>query len=190
MHYKNGRKVEVGDLVIGTTYNKSGVQVGVVKSITPDAKTCNCTLELPTRNFGLQERERILAQCGCTCCTPKICVSLRHRRGLLDTERPRLHGEDYELLTNGTRRFRNSRRPNVRCVKLLIFTAFKGCITQHEKDNRLDFTLCPIRSNSNSHMDARWTTRGWHCVWRCALTLIHRLQRMYTRLDSTKQKSL
>ena len=57
MHYKNGRKAEVGDLVIGTTYNKSGVQVGVVKSITPDAETCNCTLELPTRNFGLQEQE-------------------------------------------------------------------------------------------------------------------------------------
>ena len=58
MHYKNGRKAEVGDLVIGTTYNKSGVQVGVVKSITPDAKTCNCTLETSdAQPLGLQERE-------------------------------------------------------------------------------------------------------------------------------------
>lgn len=48
MHYKNGRKAKVGDLVIGMTYNRPGVQVGVVKSISQGQETCNCTLILPT----------------------------------------------------------------------------------------------------------------------------------------------
>ena len=51
MHYKNGRKAEVGDPVIGMTYNRPGVQVGIIKSITPDQKTCNCTIDLPM--FGI-----------------------------------------------------------------------------------------------------------------------------------------
>ena len=49
MHYKNGRKAEVNDLVIGLTYNRQGVQAGRVKSITPGQEKCNCILELPTR---------------------------------------------------------------------------------------------------------------------------------------------
>ena len=54
MHYKNGRKAEVGDLVIGMTYNKPSVQVGKVKSIRTstnpeEVKTCNVILQLPNK---------------------------------------------------------------------------------------------------------------------------------------------
>lgn len=53
MHYKNGRKAEVGDLVIGMTYNKSSAQVGKVLSIRTstnpeEVKNCNVTLQLPS----------------------------------------------------------------------------------------------------------------------------------------------
>ena len=54
MHYKNGREAKVGDLVIGLTYNRTGPQVGRVKTIKTspnpeEVKTCNVTLELPGR---------------------------------------------------------------------------------------------------------------------------------------------
>lgn len=44
MHYKNGREAQVGDAVIGATYNLNGIQVGRVLAITPDLDTCNCTV--------------------------------------------------------------------------------------------------------------------------------------------------
>ena len=53
MHYKNGRKAEVGDIVIGMTYNRPGVQVGAIESITPNAETCNVVLITPVKTaFG------------------------------------------------------------------------------------------------------------------------------------------
>lgn len=58
MHYKNGRKAEVGDKVIGLTYNKPGTQIGVIVSITADAETCNCSLDLPSKTpWNSFERE-------------------------------------------------------------------------------------------------------------------------------------
>jgi hypothetical protein len=44
MHYKNGRLAKIGDIAVGTTYNRKGVQVGVITSITPGTETCNCHL--------------------------------------------------------------------------------------------------------------------------------------------------
>lgn len=63
MHYKNGRKAKVGDAVIGITYNRPGVQVGVVKSIEPAQKTCNCVIELPTQNNQLGWQDVEYTQC-------------------------------------------------------------------------------------------------------------------------------
>lgn len=51
MHYKNGRKAEIGDRAIGLTYNKIGAQVGIVSAISPNQKTCNCTLTLPSKTL-------------------------------------------------------------------------------------------------------------------------------------------
>lgn len=45
-HYKNGREAQVGDIAIGTTYNRIGVQVGVVVGITKNSDTCNCRLAM------------------------------------------------------------------------------------------------------------------------------------------------
>lgn len=56
MHYKNGREAKEGDIVIGLTYNKTGVQVGRVVSIRTspnpeEVKNCNVTLMmLPPQN--------------------------------------------------------------------------------------------------------------------------------------------
>lgn len=58
MHYKNGRKAEVGDKVIGLTYNKPGAQIGIIASITPGQTTCNCSVDLPSKtHWGTFERE-------------------------------------------------------------------------------------------------------------------------------------
>ena len=62
MHYKNHREAKVGDLVIGMTYNKPGIQVGRVKSIKTsqnpeEVKICNVVLELPTISFGRPETD-------------------------------------------------------------------------------------------------------------------------------------
>lgn len=42
MHYKNGREAKVGDLVVGTTYNLKGLQIGILVGITPGTDCCNC----------------------------------------------------------------------------------------------------------------------------------------------------
>jgi hypothetical protein len=49
MHYKNGREAKIGDLVIGTTYNRPGVQAGVLVGITPGVDTCNCRVAVLDR---------------------------------------------------------------------------------------------------------------------------------------------
>ena len=46
MHYKNGREAKVGDEVIGTTYNRKGVQVGILVGITPGTETCNARVAI------------------------------------------------------------------------------------------------------------------------------------------------
>lgn len=41
-HYRDGREAKLGDLVVGTTYNRSGRKiVGQVTSITPNSESCN-----------------------------------------------------------------------------------------------------------------------------------------------------
>ena len=40
-HYKNGRKALIGDPVVGNTYNRTGIQVGILAGVTPDSGTCN-----------------------------------------------------------------------------------------------------------------------------------------------------
>ena len=46
MHYANHREAHVGDPVIGTTYNRKGVQVGILVGITPGTDTCNCRVAI------------------------------------------------------------------------------------------------------------------------------------------------
>jgi hypothetical protein len=46
MHYKNGREAKVGDTVIGTTYNRKGIQVGSLVGITPGATSCNARVAI------------------------------------------------------------------------------------------------------------------------------------------------
>lgn len=47
-HYKNGELAEVGDIVLGTTYNTTGgdapqrLRIGMILDITSDAESCNC----------------------------------------------------------------------------------------------------------------------------------------------------
>ena len=53
MHYKNGRKAEVGDQVIGTVYNTPGIICGRLVEInaSQDPKVCNCKVGfLPDSN--------------------------------------------------------------------------------------------------------------------------------------------
>lgn len=55
MHYKNGRKAEVGDQVIGMVYNTPGVICGRLMEInsSQDPKTCNCKVGfLPDKNIS------------------------------------------------------------------------------------------------------------------------------------------
>lgn len=44
-HYADGRLAQVGDIVTGTSYNKNGVFVGVIKKITSQGDTCNAIVE-------------------------------------------------------------------------------------------------------------------------------------------------
>jgi hypothetical protein len=44
-HYANGKKAFVGDIVSGTSYNKNGVFIGVIKKITSENDTCNAVVE-------------------------------------------------------------------------------------------------------------------------------------------------
>lgn len=46
MHYKNGEKAQIGDVVIGTTYNRTGKIVGIMKAITSASEKCNCTVSI------------------------------------------------------------------------------------------------------------------------------------------------
>lgn len=52
MHYKNGRQAKAGDPVVGTTYNRQGVQVGIVVGITPGMDTCNCRVAICDTSFA------------------------------------------------------------------------------------------------------------------------------------------
>lgn len=44
-HYADGVRAKVGDIVTGTSYNKGGVFVGVIKKITSENDTCNAIVE-------------------------------------------------------------------------------------------------------------------------------------------------
>ena len=46
MHYKNGRLAKIGDPVIGSTYNRKGIQVGILVGITAGTDTCNCRVAM------------------------------------------------------------------------------------------------------------------------------------------------
>lgn len=50
-HYRNGREAKIGDIAVGTTYNRQGRQVGVVVGITPNAVSCNCRLATRFNSF-------------------------------------------------------------------------------------------------------------------------------------------
>jgi hypothetical protein len=41
MHYKNGRRVTLGDWVVGKTHNSQGVIVGIVIDMMPQQGPCN-----------------------------------------------------------------------------------------------------------------------------------------------------
>lgn len=41
MHYKNGREAQVGDPVIGVTYNRKGMVVGTLVTLTPGPDNCS-----------------------------------------------------------------------------------------------------------------------------------------------------
>ena len=43
-HYKNGREARVGDIAVGTTYNRPGRQIGVIVGITPGTDSCDVRL--------------------------------------------------------------------------------------------------------------------------------------------------
>lgn len=70
MHYKNGRKAEVGDQVIGTVYNTPGVICGRLVDITPnqDPKVCNCKVafisSMPSPATQLFEARVDYSQCS------------------------------------------------------------------------------------------------------------------------------
>jgi hypothetical protein len=44
-HYADGTLAKVGDVVLGTSYNKGGVFVGVIKKITSEGETCNAVVD-------------------------------------------------------------------------------------------------------------------------------------------------
>lgn len=55
MHYKNGRKSEVGDQVVGVVYNTPGIICGRIMEInsSQDLKVCNCKVGfLPDANIS------------------------------------------------------------------------------------------------------------------------------------------
>lgn len=68
MHYKNGRKAEIGDPVIGMTYNKTTPQIGIVVSLTPNQATCNCALSIHNQKLNepgaFWKNEKDYSQCG------------------------------------------------------------------------------------------------------------------------------
>ena len=48
-HYNDGSLAKVGDVVVGPTYNKQGLAVGVIREITSDSDTCNCKVQVFAR---------------------------------------------------------------------------------------------------------------------------------------------
>lgn len=44
-HYADGTLAKVGDVVLGNSYNKGGVFVGVIKKITSEGATCNAVVD-------------------------------------------------------------------------------------------------------------------------------------------------
>lgn len=51
-HYRNGDPASIGDLVIGTTYNRQGTVLGVVTKVVPGTDTCNCVIQGIVRKHG------------------------------------------------------------------------------------------------------------------------------------------
>ncbi len=50
-HYQDGQKAKVGDVVIGTTYNRPGTVIGVVTKIV-EGESCNATVHAFARKYG------------------------------------------------------------------------------------------------------------------------------------------
>lgn len=55
-HYKDGTKANVGDLVVGSTYNDPGTMLGILIKITSEGTTCNCVVKSFIRNYGTEEK--------------------------------------------------------------------------------------------------------------------------------------
>jgi hypothetical protein len=50
-HYADGSQAKVGDVVVGTTYNRSGTVIGVVTKIV-ESESCNATVQAFARKYG------------------------------------------------------------------------------------------------------------------------------------------
>lgn len=54
MHYANGRKAEIGDVVKGKGYNIKHEIIGFLLTANPVASGCNCTVACVTKPFTLK----------------------------------------------------------------------------------------------------------------------------------------
>lgn len=62
MHYVNGRLAQVGDAVVGHTYNRKGIQVGLLVSVPPSNLACNAVVAILERRPVVEKEGMVFAR--------------------------------------------------------------------------------------------------------------------------------